>query len=128
MDRDIPDGERSVQQGREEGRDRLPARPGDRRETGSSISSRPSPDKLEREYHLIDSERKSLADIGRFRTVSTEDLSQQRYGSNAAKMQQDIRHLSSQGLVRTRPICLGTNKNQLNLLTLTPHANHLLTP
>jgi hypothetical protein len=75
---------------------------------------------------LIDSERKSLAAIGRFRTVSTEDLSQQRYGSNAAKMQQDIRHLSSQGLVRTRSIWLGKGKDQLEVVTLTRRGKQVL--
>src|ERR1700687_2650801 len=119
MDRDIPDGERSVEDGRDEGHDRHRSRPEDRREIAGSTRSRPSPDKPDREYQLTDSEQKSLADIGRFRTVSTKDLSHQRYGGNAAKMQQDIRHLSSQGLVRTRFIWLGKDKDQLEVVTLT---------
>src|SRR5437879_5434612 len=119
MDRDIPDGERSVEQGREEGSDRHHSRPDHRRENTIPRRSRTSPDKPHREYQLSDSERQSLADIGRFRTISTKDLSQQRYGGNAAKMQQDIRHLSSQRLVQTRSVWLGKGKDQLEVVTLT---------
>src|SRR6266699_5854961 len=102
MDRDIPGSERSVEDGRDAHSDKHHLRPEDRRENTNPARSRTSPDKPNREYRLSDSERQSLGDIGRFRTVSTKDLSQQRYGGNAAKMQQDMRHLSSQRLVQTR--------------------------
>jgi len=126
MDRDIPDGERSVEQGREEGRNARQSRPEGRRENVSSTRSRPSADKPERDYKLSDSERKSLTDIGRFRTVSTKDLSEQRYDANTAKMQQDIHHLSSQGLVRTRSVWLGKGKDQLEVVTLTRRGKQAL--
>jgi hypothetical protein len=126
MDRDIPDGERSVQEGREARSDKHPSRPEDCREIASSTKSRQSPDKPNREYQLTDSEQKSLADIGRFRTVSTKDLSHQLYGSNAGKMQQDIRHLSSQRLVQTRSVWLGKGKDQLEVVTLTRRGKQVL--
>ncbi len=126
MDRDIPDGQRSVEDGRDEGHDRHQSRPEGRREIASSTRSRPSPDKPNREYQLTDSEQKSLADIGRFRTVPTKDLSQQRYGGNAAKMEQDIRHLSSERLVQTRSVWLGKGKDQLQVVTLTRRGKQVL--
>src|SRR5260370_35651525 len=119
MDRDIPDDERSVEEGREARSDKHHSRPEDRREIASSARSRPSPDKPNREYQLTDSEQKSLADIGRFRTVSTKDLSHQLYGSNASKLQQYIRHLSSHRLFQTRSVWLGKGKDQLEAVTIT---------
>ena len=67
-----------------------------------------------------------MADIGRFRTVSTEDLARERYSGDAAKMRQDIRHLSSQKLVRTRSVWLGKDKERLEVVTLTRRGKQVL--
>jgi hypothetical protein len=126
MDRDIPGGERSVEEGRGESSDRHHSLPEDRRENAIPSRSRTSPDKPYREYWLSDSERQSLGDIGRFRTISTRDLSEHRYGGNAAKMEQDISHLSSQRLVQTRTVWLGRGKDQLEVVTLTRRGKQVL--
>lgn len=126
MDRDIPDGERSVEDGRDRGLYSHLSRPESRRKVSRSAGSQPSPDRPEREHQLTDSERQSLADIGRFRTVSTGDLTQQRFGGNASKMQQDVRHLASQRLVQTRSVWLGKGKDQLEVVALTRRGKQVL--
>jgi hypothetical protein len=126
MDREIPNEGRELESGRDEVRGTHPSRPEDLREARSSPRSRPSLDRPEREYQLGDSERRTMADIGRFRTVSIEDLRRQRYNGNAAKMQQDVRHLSSQKLVRTRSLWLGKEKDPLEVITLTRRGKRLL--
>ena len=126
MDRDIPDVERSSEPGREDTRGGRGSRPQDPREIASSNRSRPSTERPQREYRLSDSERKSMADIGRFRTISTKDLAHERYYGNAATMQQDIRHLSSQKLIQTRSVWLGKDKERLEVATLTRRGKQVL--
>ena len=126
MDRDIPDVERSSETGREDTRSGRGSRPEDPRETTSSARSRTSPEKPQREYRLSDSERQSMADIGRFRTVSTKDLARERYNGDSTKMQQDVRHLSSQKLIQTRSVWLGKDKERLEVATLTRRGKQVL--
>ena len=56
----------------------------------------------ERTYDLRDSEVQTLADIGAFRAIKTEDLVQYRYGGDARQAHRDLKHLVEQGLVLTR--------------------------
>jgi len=126
MDRDILEAGRSPETGREETRGGRGSRPEDPRPTTSSARSRPSQEIPQREYRLSDSARQSMADIGRFRTVSSEELARQRYNGDAGKMQQDIRHLSSQKLVRTRSVWLGKGKERLEVVTLTRRGKQVL--
>ena len=71
----------------------------------------PSPRKLEpreldptreRHYDLRDSEVQTLADIGAFRAIKTEDLVQYRYGGDDRQARRDLKHLAEQGLVQRR--------------------------
>jgi hypothetical protein len=55
----------------------------------------------ERAYDLRDSEVQTLADIGAFRAIKTEDLVQYRY-DDARQARRDLKHLVEQGLVQTR--------------------------
>jgi DNA-binding MarR family transcriptional regulator len=56
----------------------------------------------ERTYDLRDSEVQTLADIGAFRAIKTEDLIQYRYGGDAPAARRDLKHLVEQGLLRRR--------------------------
>ena len=55
-----------------------------------------------RNYDLWDSEIQTLADIGAFRAIKTEDLVQYRYGGDAREARRDLKHLVEQGLVQRR--------------------------
>jgi DNA-binding MarR family transcriptional regulator len=56
----------------------------------------------ERHYDLRDSEVQTLADIGAFRAIKTEDLVEYRYGGDARQARRDLKHLVEQGLVQRR--------------------------
>jgi DNA-binding MarR family transcriptional regulator len=56
----------------------------------------------ERHYDLRDSEVQTLAEIGAFRAIKTEDLVQYRYGGDARQAHRDLKHLAEQGLVQRR--------------------------
>ena len=56
----------------------------------------------ERAYDLRDSEVQTLADIGAFRAIKTEDLVRYRYAGDARQARRDLKHLVEQGLVQTR--------------------------
>ena len=56
----------------------------------------------ERTYDLRDSEVQTLADIGAFRAIKTEDMVQYRYDGDTRQARRDLKHLLDQGLVQTR--------------------------
>jgi len=56
----------------------------------------------ERAYDLRDSQVQTLADIGAFRAIKTEDLVQYRYAGYARQTRRYLKHLVEQGLVQTR--------------------------
>ena len=67
-----------------------------------------------------------MAELGRFRTLSVEDLARERYGGDSAKMRQDLRHLSSQKLLQTRSVWLAKQRDPLEVVTLTRRGKHAL--
>ncbi len=75
-----------------------------RERNGSSRN--PEPRELnptrERQYDLRNSEVQTLADIGAFRAIKTEDLVQYRYGGDDREARRDMKHLVEQGLVQRR--------------------------
>jgi hypothetical protein len=56
----------------------------------------------ERCYDLRDSEVETIADIGAFRAIKTEDLVQHRYNGDSRQAHRDLKHLVEQGLVQRR--------------------------
>jgi len=54
----------------------------------------------DRAYRLRESERHTLAEVGMFRLIPTEDLRKHSYQNHPEEMKQDIRNLSRQGLIR----------------------------
>jgi len=54
----------------------------------------------DRAYRLRESERHTLAELGMFRLIPTEDLRKHAYQNHPEEMKQDIRNLLRQGLIR----------------------------
>jgi hypothetical protein len=55
-------------------------------------------------YKLRDSELEALADIGTFRTLTINDLTQYRYAGDNSKANAEVRNLVQQGLIRIRKL------------------------
>jgi hypothetical protein len=78
-----------------------------------------------RAYRLRESEVHTLAELGKFRVVATEDLSRHAYQDHREEMDQDIRNLAQQGLIRQRAF-EGPEANPREMLTLTKEGHRLL--
>jgi hypothetical protein len=79
----------------------------------------------DRGYRLRASEIHTLADLGKFRVVGTEDLLQHAYAGRRDEMQDDLRNLLRQGLLR-KGIFRGPEGAPRELLTLTKRGHRLL--
>lgn len=79
----------------------------------------------DRGYRLREPEVRTLADLGKFRIIGTEDLAIHVYAGRSEELQKDLRNLLRQGLVRqgTFP---GPEANPRVLLTLTKRGHRLL--
>ena len=126
MDRSISSDGREPGSAGQMARDIPPSRQLEPREKPTSDRDRPSVARKEREYQITESERESLTQIGRFRTLSVGDLARYQYAGNTAKMGQDLRHLISQRLLRSQTIWLGKNKEMLTVAALTKRGKSLL--
>lgn len=79
----------------------------------------------DREYSLRDSEVRTLADVGKFRVVPTDDMARFGYQGNQARMEADIRNLRKHGLVEQQ--CFeGHSSYSTKVLTLTKEGHQLL--
>lgn len=87
-------------------------------------SRRPVYDR-DRGYRLRESEIRTLVDLGKFRVVGSEELSQHVYQSHRDAMENDLRNLLRQGLVR-KGIFQGPENTPRELLTLTKRGHLLL--
>ena len=81
---------------------------------------------VHRDPGLSETQVQTLAEIGRFRTVSNEDLEQFRYQNDTTRMRQDCRPLLNQHLVQTRSLWRGRDKERLTVVTLTRKGKRLL--
>jgi hypothetical protein len=79
----------------------------------------------DRGYRLRDSEIRTLVDLGKFRVVAAEDLADHAYGGQREEMQNDLRNLSRQGLVR-KGTFEGPENTPRQLLTLTKRGQRLV--
>jgi DNA-binding MarR family transcriptional regulator len=78
-----------------------------------------------RAYRIRGSEIQTLAELGKFRAVGTADLARHAYRGQREDMQEDIRNLARQGLIRKKT-CEGPDANSRELLTLTNEGSKLL--
>jgi hypothetical protein len=116
---DARDLEIPSQDQREDGRSRL--EPG--RESQNDMRQRSH---VHREYSLSDSQLRTLSEIGRFRTISNNDLERYRYDQDTARMRQACRSLLNQRLIQTGSIWRGQDKERLTVVTLTCQGKRLL--
>jgi len=79
----------------------------------------------DRTYRLRASERLTLTELGRFRLISTEDLARHIYQGHRQEMDQDVRHLLRQGLVR-RETFERPDGSPRQMLTLTKEGHKLI--
>jgi hypothetical protein len=117
-------------------RDRIPEAPRESfREQSPSIET-PRPDvrfedsrgilyDRDRGYRLRESEIRTLAELGKFRVVGAEDLATHAYGGHRDEMQDDVRNLLRQGLVR-KGVFEGPEHTPRELLTLSKRGHRLL--
>jgi hypothetical protein len=95
--------------------------PPERRSAPEAASRRdrePTPNR-DRALPMSESERHTLFEIGRFRTVAVQDMANHRYGGETSKMQRDLRSLQALGLVQRRTAILSRERGQLTVLVLT---------
>jgi hypothetical protein len=77
-------------------------------------------------YQLSAAERATMAEIGRFRTVATEDLLRYRYQGHRAHLEEDLRHLSAQGLIEERTAWTGGRGRALVVAVLTKRGKSIV--
>ncbi|HSY63020.1 MAG TPA: hypothetical protein VK829_00395 [Terriglobales bacterium] len=79
----------------------------------------------DRGYRLRDSEIQTLVDLGKFRVIAVADLADHSYGGQRDQMQNDLRNLLRQGLVR-KGVFEGPEHTPRELLTLTKRGHRLV--
>jgi hypothetical protein len=79
----------------------------------------------DRGYRLRDSEIRTLVDLGKFRVVAAGDLADHAYDGHHDQMQNDLRNLLRQGLVR-KGVFEGPEHAPRELLTLTKRGHRLV--
>jgi hypothetical protein len=79
----------------------------------------------DRGYRLRESEIRTLVDLGKFRVIAAGDLADLAYGSQRDQMQNDLRNLLRQGLVR-KGVFEGPEQTPRELLTLTKRGQRLI--
>ena len=72
----------------------------------------------DRAYRMRDSEIRTLAELGRFRIIGTEDLNRHAYGGSREELENDLRNLVRQGLVERKKF-EGPDASSRELLSLT---------
>jgi hypothetical protein len=76
-------------------------------------------------YSLRPSEIDTLAEVGKFRVVSVEDLARFNYAHDRSRMESDLRNLTRQGLVEQRGTSV-LKKQSRQVLTLTKQGQSLI--
>ena len=79
-----------------------------------------------RVFELSEAERRTLFEVGRFRTVAREDVHTHLYPKQERWLEQDLRSLVAQGLIQRRSAWIGKRHGSLEVLVLTKAAKELL--
>ena len=75
---------------------------------------------------LSTDQRDTLAEVGRFRTVSSDDLVRYRYSGNSGSFRQDIRVLSERGLAKERTVRHVRSGREYRVVVLTRQGRNAL--
>lgn len=126
MDRDIANDARVPEISGQDLRDDSRARSQQTRGRSSQGRYRPRIERPSRDDRLNDTQRQTMAEIGRFRTLSINDLERYRYQGDTTKMRQECRQLLAERLIETRSLWLGRNRERLAVVTLTRRGKRVL--
>jgi hypothetical protein len=77
-------------------------------------------------YQISQAELETMGDIGRFRTVATDDLASQKYLGRAEDMRHHLRSLIDQGLIQRRTVWTGPHRHELTVVVLTKRGKDVL--
>jgi hypothetical protein len=77
-------------------------------------------------FHISRDERETKRDIGRFRVLAVDDVSRYRYQGNATQMNEDLKSLRQQGLIRCRTLWLARGGEKAKFVTLTKLGERLM--
>ena len=119
MDRDIEIGGKERDRSKEPTLDRSRADDRERRIHDIARDGR-------RVYSVSPDERQTMVDIGRFRIVDTEDLAGFRYLGKEGQMCQDLKALTAQGLIQTKTVWTGRDREVMTYAALTKAGKRLL--
>ena len=81
---------------------------------------------IEKLSRLSDRERRTLREIGRFRTIATDALTKHQYTGMAGAMRKEIARLQQHGLLQRRSISVGKKRNTLTIVALTKEGARLI--
>jgi hypothetical protein len=104
----------------------LSPRPPERPQRPGSERLRKPVEMPDRTVYLSPSERETLTEIGRFRTIALTDLERHRYGGKTSEIRQDLRHLTAEKLLAKRTLWRGKSSDGLAVVTLTRQGKRLL--
>jgi hypothetical protein len=80
-----------------------------------------------RKVYVVSPEAQTLMfDIGRFRTIDTQDMAGFQYAGRESQMRCDIHSLKRQGLIQTKTVWTGRNRETPTYLTLTKDGKRFL--
>jgi len=77
-------------------------------------------------YSISPDERQTMYDMGRFRVLRSEDLAALKYQGNQARMLQDLRSLTAQGLVERKSVWTGRDGEVDTFWALTKEGKRFL--
>jgi hypothetical protein len=123
MDRDIETPDRNAAD-----RDPGEGHPDPREANRSQMVSRQGRSYIGRDYayQISLEQRQTMYEIGRFRTIATDDLRSQRYPGRDGDMRRDLRSLVEQGLVQRRTVLTGARRQKLTVVVLSRRGKDVL--
>src|SRR5262249_6044325 len=80
----------------------------------------------DRTFHISPDERETMQELGKFRVIALKDLAEYRYPSNTQWMNEDLKNLRQQGLIRCRTLWLARGGEKEKFVTLTKQGERLV--
>lgn len=116
---------------RELDRDEIDSREGRSQGRGGSEASEATRERVEvpvrkRTHRLSGVEYETLRDVGRFRTLSEDDVLRFRYQGNGGEMRNDYLNLKSQRLIERKTLSVGSKREAVAFWTLTKQGKQLV--
>jgi hypothetical protein len=77
-------------------------------------------------YQISPAELETMREIGRFRTITLNDLARFHYGGNKAEFREDLESMRAQGLVQCRTVCFSGKGDKLSVIVLSKLGKEVL--